>query len=107
MIEINDFLENNLSAIKNIIAEFEIEIEFSSHDFIEKFTDKYESDYIKMLVKYQESGHSFKTVHNQIALFLSAKKESLGIYKTQRKGSENVKGKIDIIQWWIRSKPIT
>ncbi|MFD2939188.1 hypothetical protein [Flavobacterium notoginsengisoli] len=104
MIEINAFLDENVSSIKNIIAEFEIDKEFSSHDFIEKFTDKHESDYIEMLVKYKGSGNSFRTVHSQIALYLSSKKEFLGIYKTQRKESENVRGKIDFVQWWIRSK---
>lgn len=37
-----------------------------------------------------------------IAKFLSLKMSILGIEKTQRKTSENVRGNLDIVQWWIK-----
>ena len=105
MIEAHAFLEGNLPSVREIIAEFEIEEEFSSHDFIEKFIGKFESEYIEMLVRYQNSNQAFQTVNSQIGLYLSTKKEILGIYKTERKESENVRGRFHDIQWWTRTKP--
>jgi hypothetical protein len=102
MLQINDYLEKNIDSIKSIITEFEINKEFSSHDFIEKFTEKFEQDYIEMLVNYQKSGQAFQTVHSLIAKFLSLKMSILGIEKTHRKVSENIRGNLDIIQWWNR-----
>jgi lipoate-protein ligase A len=102
MININDYLENNITSIKSIVAEFDIDKEFSSHDFIEKFTEKFEEDYIEMLVSYQKSGKAFQTVHKLIAKYLSLNMTDLEIEKTQKKQSENVKGNLGIIQWWIR-----
>jgi len=101
-IEINDFLERHKLEIKSLIEEFDLNIEFSSHDFIEKFIVKFESDYIEMLVKYQKSGQAFRKVHGMMARFLSLNMSNLRIVKTLRKGSENVRGKIDNIQWWMR-----
>lgn len=104
MIDINNFLELKHNAVKYIISEFNIQGEFSSHDFIEKFTENFESEYIEMLVKYQSTGTAFQQVHQQIARWLSLNKSSLQIEKTERKESENVRGKQNYIQWWIRIK---
>ncbi len=104
MIDINSFLNTHQSEIKSIISLFEENTEFSSHDFIEKFSQKYEADYIEMLVTYQNSGQAFQTVHSKIALHLSKNMALLNIDKTEKKGSENVHGNIDRIQWWIRLK---
>lgn len=102
MIEINDFLEKNMPTIKNIITKFEFDKEFSSHDFIEKFIEEFESEYIEMLVKHQHSGRAFKIVRRQIARYLSSKTSVLHIEKTEKKESENVKGNLSVVQWWIR-----
>jgi hypothetical protein len=98
MEKINIFLENHQSEIINIISN--MKDEFSSHDFIEKFTQQFESDYIEMLVLYKEKGNSFQSVHSLIARFISIKKEIFKIEKTERKSSENVFGDNDVIQWW-------
>lgn len=103
MIDIN-YLKNHQAEIKNIINDFDANKEFSSHDFIEKFSQKYEADYIEMLVKHKNSGQAFQTVHSIIALHLSKNMAIFNIEKTQKKGSENVHGNIDNIQWWIKSK---
>ena len=104
MIDINYYLKNHQNEIKNIVNNFGANTEFSSHDFIEKFSQQYEADYIEMLVKYKNSGHAFQTVHSMIALYLSKNMALFNIDKTQKKGSENVHGEIDNIQWWIRLK---
>ncbi len=102
MIEINTYLQEHQNEINNIISEFNTE--FSSHDFIEKFCQKHEEDYIEMLVNYKNSGRAFQTVHQMIALHLSRNMDIFNIEKTNKKGSENVHGNIGIIQWWIKSK---
>lgn len=100
--DVNEILKNNPDLIKSIIAEFNIAQEFSSHDFIERFTAKCESAYIEMLIKYQSSGRAFQTVHSQIARYLSLNKSDLGIEKTRKGESENIHGKLDSIHWWKR-----
>ena len=102
MIDIAQFLEKNQTSVKEIIASFENLKEFSSHDFIEKFSEKFEPEYIDMLSKYKTSGQAFQTVNSQIAKYLSENMSMLELEKTSRKQSENVHGNIDRVQWWIR-----
>jgi hypothetical protein len=95
--EITNFMEANKSEIRNIISD--LSDDFSSHDFIEKFSKKYESEYIDMLVSYK-GRDAFKSVHVQIARFLSYNMGDLGIAKSKKGPSEHVFGEIDMIQWW-------
>ena len=69
------------------------------HDFIEKFSKKYESEYIDMLGFYKGK-EAFKTVHAQIAKQLSTDMKTYGITKSTKGPSEHVFGDIDMIQWW-------
>lgn len=100
--QVIDFLENNTDNVKNIIGAFELNIEFSSHDFIKKIIQKFESEYIDMLVKHQNSGKAFQTVNSLIGQFLSSKSDILKITKTEKRESENIKGNIDTVQFWAR-----
>ena len=100
MIDINLFLNQHQSEIVDIISNLKKKVDFSSHDFIEKLAQRYEADYIEMLVNYQGTGNSFQTVHSIIARYLSLNKTTLGIVKTKPKPSENVFGSDDLIQWW-------
>lgn len=77
-------------------------VQFSSHDFIEKFARRFEEEYIEMLYHYRSSGSAFKTVHSTIAKYLSQNMTGFGIEKTKKDGSEHVFGEIDVIQWWHR-----
>lgn len=96
MINIHDFLQGHQTDLQIIITGL-LE-EFSSHDFIEKFAQQFEDDYIEMLVNYQKTGTAFQTVHSMIAKHLSQNMPALNIEKIPRKGSENVFGSIDVIQ---------
>jgi len=100
---IDSFLKQHQKEIVNIISNLKKDNEFSSHDFIEKFTQKYEADYIEMLVKYKSTGKAFQTVHRLIALHLSLNMPALHIGKTKRKPSENVFGTDNKIQWWKKT----
>jgi hypothetical protein len=104
MININSFLKKNekeLIVIINSLKEEKKE-SFSSHDFIEKFSKKFESDYIEMLVNYRDKGTTnvFQTVHGIIARFLSENMVKFQITKAKRGPSENVFGSNDNIHWW-------
>ncbi len=92
------FLKKNHNGIIQIIST--LRHDFSSHDFLEKFAEQYESEYIDMLVNYQNTGRAFQTVHSMIAKYLSQNMTTFHIDKTSRDGSENVFGTIDFIQWW-------
>lgn len=98
---IDNFMKMKMSEIKNIISD--LPERFSSHDFIEKFSKKYKSEYIGMLVEYKGQ-NAFQTVHSQIAKFLSLNKKTFEIEKDERNSSENVFGDRDVIQWWINDK---
>jgi hypothetical protein len=85
--EINAFLKKNEKDLVEIINS--LNRVFSSHDFIEKFSQKFESYYIEMLVGYKNSGSAFQTVHSIIAKYLSSNLDTFHIIKSERKGSEN------------------
>lgn len=94
---ISCFMKAHKSEIKSIISD--LPNDFSSHDFIEKFSKKYESEYIDMLVLYK-GREAFKTVHAQIAKQLSSDMKTYGIAKGKKDSSEHVFGDKDVIQWW-------
>jgi len=98
MIDINNFLKQHHNELTIII--FKLDEKFSSHHFIEKFAQRFESDYIEMLVNYQYNGEAFQTVHRLIAKFLSSNMGALHIEKDEKGDSETVFGTIDRIQWW-------
>jgi|AntAceMinimDraft_9_1070365.scaffolds.fasta_scaffold52149_1 hypothetical protein len=102
MIDIYSFFKKHQIEIINIISDFDVNTEFSSHDFIEKFSQKFETDYIEMLIKYKNTGTAFQTVHSMLASHLSRNMKIFNINKSQKKASENVHGNIGKIQWWIR-----
>jgi hypothetical protein len=97
--EINDFLKEKINELINIIHSFDDE--FTSHDFLKKFTKSFEPEYISFLNKYSRKG-AFQNVHSQIARFLSKNSLFLGIAKTRKVMSENVFGEMDEIQSWKR-----
>lgn len=71
--------------ILDILAKDEKLETFTSHKFIGRYIEKYESEYIKLLVEERERQASkdptdiFRKVHSQIAIFLSDKQDELGI----------------------------
>lgn len=99
--KINDYLKTHIGDIHEIIND--MNDEFSSHDFIEKFAQKHESNYIDMLKEYQKTQNAFQTIHSMIAKFLSINQSSLNIKKSLRGTSENVFGNEDVIQWWEKT----
>ena len=96
-------MKEKLSEIKNIISD--MPDKFSSHDFIKKFSKKYEENYIDMLYVYKKR-KPFQTVHAQIAKFLSSNVKELGINKSGKCLSEHVFGEKDLIQGWKKTKII-
>ena len=73
--------------ILEILAKDEKLEKFSSHVFIDKYIEKFESEYIDLLVEEKEKQKQasknptdiFRKVHSQIAIFLSDKQDKLGI----------------------------
>lgn len=96
--DVNKFLKGHEVEIIEIISK--LKNEFNSHDFIEKFSKKFEEEYIDMLVDYKNTGNAFKTVHGQIARYLSVNKKVFKIETSEKVPSEHVFGEIDYIQGW-------
>lgn len=63
--------------------------EFSSHDFIEKYIQEFEEDYIRALVP--ERG-GFRRLNSAIGRFMSTHSQTLHIEKVGDIIDENVKG---------------
>lgn len=76
---------------------------FSSHDFIKKFAETYEHEYITMLWEKRNAEHPFQTVHSQIGLELERMQNycEIKFKKEKRDYSENIFGKKDEVQFWI------
>ena len=90
-------MNQNTSEIRIIISE--LNLVFNSHDFLKKFAKRFEGDYINLL--HEHTGNeAFRTVHSQIARYLSENSATFQILKTRRVNSENIFGEIDEIQEW-------
>lgn len=99
--KVNVFLRSHHQEIIDIINSFG-QVEFSSHDFIEKLSQRFQGDYIQILSGYESTGKPFQTVHRLIARYLSSNKAFFKIKKAPKKKSENVFGNKDVIQWWSK-----
>jgi hypothetical protein len=78
-------IEHAKEVIKSIKEEDQKLETFTSHKFIGRYIEKFESEYIDLLVEEKKKQDSKKTtdifreVHRQIAIFLSDNQEDLGI----------------------------
>ena len=94
---IAEFMSVKITTVQKIIVDFKDP--FTSHEFIEKFSKKFEPAYIDFLNQYGKKG-SFKIVHGQIARFLSVNSPILGIKKLGKFSSRTVFGDMDRIEKW-------
>lgn len=76
--------------------------EFTSQDFLEKYRDLYEMEYLKGLMYYAigKTEGVFRTYHSRVALFLSLNKRRLHIMEVEKIRSKNIKGNITKNQNW-------
>ena len=96
------FLKANKRKVISVINS--LDSDFSSHDFLKKFSQKFEKDYVKLLSKYNDRNGAFQTVHKMTGFFLSKNKEQFNIDKTIHKKSENVHGNKTYVQYWKKLK---
>ena len=95
---ISEFLKNNIDILSTrIIGSFNHT--FNSHDFIEKFAEIFESEYIDFLNQYKGKG-AFQTVHSQIGRFLRDNENILHIKGIGKAENKNIFGNIDGIEKW-------
>lgn len=96
---INDFMTANLPSIETIIAE--LKENFNSYDFIQKFTRRFEVEYVSMLSLYDDE--PFRKVNAQIARFLSNNENRLNIIKQNNKTTyTNILGGSTECEMWRR-----
>ena len=110
MFSINDLLlkfmemKNVLDLEKAIAVVKQLGKEFSSHDFIHKYSKQWEKEYVKELQEKYDSSH--QAFHSQIGRFLDANADKLGIQKKtgkeSGKGDPTVFGNETEVQGWIR-----
>ena len=90
-------MDSKSVTVKNIIKS--LPSEFTSHEFIQRFTHKYESNYVEWLSHYQKG--AYQVVHGQIAKYLSKNLRQLGIKKLDKVNSKNIFGTVSTgIQGW-------
>lgn len=76
--------------VKTVIAD--LDNEFDSHKFIEKYYSTYEKEYVELLYSHIDSTNGiFRATHAKIGKFLSNNSSSLKIQKVNREDSENIK----------------
>lgn len=73
---------------------------FSSHNFIKKYAELYQREYITMLWDKRDAVSPFQTVHSQIGLELERMQDCCGFEKDGRVSSENIFGNSDEVQNW-------
>lgn len=95
----NDFMDAHTNDIIKIIKE--LPAKFSTQDFIERLSYRFESDYIDLLYEYKER-NPYKTVHSQISRYLSNNADKLFIVKDSLVNSRNVFGIVEETQSWLK-----
>lgn len=96
-IKVIKLMNDNIKNIQEVI-DYELPEYFNSHDFIEKFTRKIETEFVKLLCQYDKDAH--RKVNMQIAGYLSRNKGFLNIEKVGKENSKNVFGNTDLIKHW-------
>lgn len=91
--------------IKKIIKQLKVneDGEFSSHEFIQNFTQSFQRQYVEMLSKYKDSGHAFQSLHGQIAKHLSENSNYFEIEKRGKDTSVNIFGDKVKVEWWAKT----
>jgi len=84
--------------IETVIAQ--MPSEFDSHEFIERFMNMYGKEYAAQLGRHAETQTPFRTLHAQIARYLTQHAEELGILPVYRVPSANIKGNETYNQKW-------
>jgi len=88
-----------IDAVRAVINRFELP--FTSHQFIQKFAQHNERDYLGFLARYQRE-RGVRAVNSQIGRFLSIKCEDLGIRKDGKKNDPNFFGNKTGNELWVR-----
>lgn len=95
----NDFMNANLNAIKIMINNL-LNKRFDSHDFIMVLAKEFEPQYVNLLNHYPRKQH--KTVHSQIALYLSRNRHYFEIDKNGKVVSSTVFGFSNPNELWSK-----
>jgi len=93
MESINEFLKELLVSgdLQTIINKIDGKV-FDSHQFIQHFAKRYESEYIEALKQCNTKPGQFRCVHSQIAQFLGDNQAQLGITRGENVISKDVFG---------------
>lgn len=94
---VNDFMKENMEAIREVIND--LPDMFDSHDFIKKFSKRFEVDYVYMLAN-AGSTEPFQNVNSKIGSFLSNNQTMLRIESQGEVFSENVFGNNSECKMW-------
>ena len=95
---IPEFL-NNVQTDLNVKIIDKLDKTFNSHDFLEKFAEIFESEYIDFLNYYKGKG-AFRVVHSQIGKYLRKHENDLKIKGIGKTDSKNLFGNFDGIEKW-------
>jgi len=93
MESINEFLKELLvgGELQAVINDIDGKV-FDSHQFIQHFAKRYESEYIEALAQCKTQTGQFRCVHSQIAQFLGDNQAQLGITRGKDVISKDIFG---------------
>ena len=98
--KIKTFMDGKLEEIKKLIAKNFPNKDFDSHDFIARFAKEFEPAYVGFLGNYEKNAH--RTVHAQIARYLSGNSDALLLRKNGKVKSKSVFAYEVANQHWSR-----
>lgn len=93
---VDQFMKTHQSEIKEIISE--LNYRFNSHDFIQKYSKVFETEYLRQLSMYSDNAH--QKVHSQIGIHLSNHAVFYSIRKIGDIFDKNIFGElVEIAKW--------
>ncbi|WP_417873979.1 hypothetical protein [Xanthomarina gelatinilytica] len=98
---LKQFMETNLTVIKDEIISNIPNDKFDSHEFIRNFAKRFEIEYVEFLSSYKEE--PFRKVHAQIGKFLSENQDVLNIKDVGISKSQNVFGVDSQNEMWVKT----
>jgi len=103
MESINEFLKELLKSgeLKAIINEIDGKV-FDSHQFIQHFAKRHESEYIEALAQCKTQTGQFRCIHSQIAQFLGDNQALIGVAKDKDVISKDIFGNDVPNASWIK-----
>ena len=94
-------MKMDMKKFQAVIDSKKLPVEFTSHEFLQVYTDMFEEDYTRNI---SAGKGAFRKLHGPIGSYLRRKEKELGIQKIATNRDKNVKGNLSKCAWWKKTK---